>query len=189
MRSKRPKAVFFDRDGVLNFDSGYVYRSNDCQLAPDLVESLEQLSKDGFLFFVITNQSGVARGLYKLSDVENFHSELQKQLSILNPLLKFSEIYFCPHLPQGVIKEYSIECLCRKPGTLFLEAAQEKYQLDLSESWFVGDRENDIECGLAKGMRTIQVKTFGSKQYHLSPKAHLVCKTLTEATKFILTRR
>jgi len=145
------KAVFLDRDGVINDDTGhyYIYRPSDFVLNKGIVVALQKLTKAGFLLIVISNQGGIAKGIYTRHDVEQVHEKMKKELEQAGIFL--TEIYYCPHHP-------SVEnCLCRKPGSLLLEKALARYQIDPAQSFFIGDSEHDIEAARKTGIRGILV--------------------------------
>ncbi|MCX6117245.1 MAG: HAD family hydrolase [Proteobacteria bacterium] len=178
------KVIFLDRDGVLNLDLGYTYKAKDLKIIEGVPKALEVLAQMGFDFVIVTNQSGVARGLYSLADVDAFNeallSEIQKSFSKFQVL----EIAVCPHMPDGKIAEYSIDCECRKPGTKMVLDAIKKYEINPNESWMIGDKSSDIDCGKSAGLKSIQL-TQGGKQYphHSSPFAK--CNRLIDAVKVI----
>jgi len=150
------KAVFLDRDGVLNSDEGhyYVYRVEDCMLNPGVGEALQMLASKGYLLIVISNQGGVGRGEYTCEQVDAFHEELQRLLLPWN--IKFDEIYYCPH------HESTSRCLCRKPQPLLLEKAAARFDINLKESFFLGDSPRDMEAAKAAGVKGILVRTNGN---------------------------
>jgi histidinol-phosphate phosphatase family domain/HAD-superfamily hydrolase, subfamily IIIA len=150
------KAVFLDRDGVLNSDEGlyYVYHVNDCVLNPGVGEALQQLASKGYLLIIISNQGGIGRGEYTNKQVDAFHNELQRQLQPWN--VKFDEIYYCPH------HESTSRCLCRKPQPLLLEKAAARFNINLKESFFIGDSPRDMEAANAAGVKGILVRTNGN---------------------------
>lgn len=179
------RAIFLDRDGVLNVDLGYTYKVKDLKLVPGMVSGLKKLHQAGFVFVVITNQSGIARGLFTLEDVNQFHEELQRQIAVVAPEIQFLDFMICPHYPKGVVAEYAIECGCRKPGIKLITDAATKHNLDVKNSWLVGDKDSDVECAHNAGMRGIQV-TRGGKQYDHHPNAFAKVPTLDEAADIIL---
>lgn len=180
-------AVFLDRDGVLNVDLGYTYKASDLKLVPGAIAGLKKLHQAGFVFVVITNQSGIARGLFTLQDVQDFHQELCRQISALAPEIQFLDFMICPHHPKGVISAFAIECGCRKPGIKLLTDAAAKHYLDLKKSWLVGDKASDVDCAHNAGMRGIQV-TRGGKQYDHHPNAFAKVPTLDEAADVIISQ-
>jgi D-glycero-D-manno-heptose 1,7-bisphosphate phosphatase len=156
MSESKRKAVLLDRDGVLNFDKGYTFRLADLALLPGVAEGLKSLQEKGFVLLVITNQSGVARGYYSLNDVAEFNAALSEAVWD-DSGAKISQFYVCPHHPDGSVAKYSCHCECRKPGTKLVFDAASDWNIDLKESWFVGDKMSDVECGLAAGTKTILI--------------------------------
>lgn len=135
------KAVFLDRDGTINEDHGYIYRSCDFVLLPGVVDALRILQEMGYLLIVITNQSGIARGYYSESDYKVL-SEYSRDLLARNNVFLTDEFY-CPHLPNAKIKEYCLDCKCRKPRTGMFEEATDKYNIVYAKSYAIGDRIRD----------------------------------------------
>ena len=146
------KAVFFDRDGVINNEENdyYIFREEDFFLNPGIVEAMSKLKENGFIFFIISNQGGIAKGLYTKQDVDKVHAHLQEKLAAES--IEFTEIYYCPHHPMLE------KCLCRKPGTLLIEKAVARFNVDVGKSWFIGDRDSDIEAGKRAGLKVYKVK-------------------------------
>lgn len=180
MKSKKP-AVFLDRDGVLNEDINYAHKPADAKLLPGVGESLRRLKDQGFLLIVVTNQSGVARGMFTLADVDRFHAAMQENLRHFG--VKIDGFYVCPHHTEGKVAEYTIACDCRKPGTKNVLQAIKDFNVDVPASYFIGDRESDIACGLAANLATIQVMTQFSK---LDSRALKHVKNLKEAVALIV---
>lgn len=142
------KCIFLDRDGVLNEDcSDYVYKIEDVAIPTGVIEGLQKLKAAGFLLIVVTNQAGIAKGLYERADVWKCHAYFQEQCGHL-----LDDLYFCPHHP-----DYTSRSLLRKPGSLMLEKAIAKYNIDPSQSWMIGDRHRDVEAGQRIGVKTIQI--------------------------------
>lgn len=180
----RSKAIFLDRDGVLNVDLGYTYKPADLRLVNGAVEGLKELIGLGYKLVVITNQSGIARGLFDLPQVQAFHTELLRQIQAEIPGFTFDAIMICPHHPDGKIPEFAIECECRKPGIKLVADAALNLNIDLSRSWLIGDKDSDIDCAINAGMRGIQV-TRGGKQYTQSKRAFALTETLREAAQIV----
>ncbi|MDR1341971.1 MAG: HAD family hydrolase [Prevotellaceae bacterium] len=145
------KAVFLDRDGVINSDEGryYVYREEDFVLTPHLGEQLKRLQEAGFLLIVVSNQGGVARGLYGAQEVERLNNLLREQMAKYG--VAPTEFYICPHHPDFG------KCLCRKPLPLLVQKALARFDIDASRSYFVGDRESDMETARNAGVKGILV--------------------------------
>ena len=160
------KAVFFDRDGVINSDEGhyYIFKPEDFKLNPDIIDSMVLLHQAGFLLFVISNQAGIAKGLYKKTDSDNLHTILQNNLQKHN--VSIAEIYYCPHHP-----EYG-KCICRKPNSLMLEKAIARFEIDVNQSFLIGDSDRDIEAACKVGIRGIKVE----KNYSVKE----LCKSIAE---------
>ncbi len=178
------KAIFLDRDGVLNVDLGYTYKPKDLRLVSGAIEGLRELRTLGYKLVVVTNQSGVARGFFSLADVEDFHQELLLQIRHELPGFSFDATMICPHHPDGKIPEFAIQCECRKPRIKLVTDAARDLDIDLGQSWLIGDKDSDIECAINAGMKGIQV-TKGGKQYPKSKKAFAMTETLREAAKLI----
>jgi D-glycero-D-manno-heptose 1,7-bisphosphate phosphatase len=146
------KAVFLDRDGVINNDLGHYYITDpkDFVLNPGVIELLTWLKMQGFLLIVITNQGGISFGILTKTDVDNIHTKMIELLKVHG--INFDEIYYCPHHPDNE------KCLCRKPGTVQIEKAVSRFSINVKESFFIGDRDTDIEAGLKSGLNTIRVE-------------------------------
>ena len=145
------KAIFLDRDGIINEEIGdYVKRFEDFKLLPHLAETLKNYQSQGFLIIVITNQGGLAKGLYNLTELNKMHqyflTEMEKEG------VTIAEIYFCPHHP-----DFNGNCLCRKPGSLLVEKAMARFNIDPKQSYFIGDRPRDAEAGEKVGVKGILV--------------------------------
>lgn len=146
------KAVFLDRDGVINYntDHYYIYKAEDFRLNEGIAESLKKLAGKGYLLIIISKQSGIARGAYSRTDTEKVHNLLVSEL--WKHGVTFREIYYCTHHPEKG------KCLCRKPGTLLIEKAVARFGIDTASSWFIGDNESDVYAGEAAGLRTLLIK-------------------------------
>jgi D-glycero-D-manno-heptose 1,7-bisphosphate phosphatase len=145
------KAVFLDRDGVLNKELGdYVCHLEDFKVLEHNFNALKQLQDRGYLLIVITNQGGLAKGWYTVDELNKMHDQLKKEYAAQGVLI--SEIYYCNHHP-----EYNGKCLCRKPGSLMLEKAVARFGIDASKSYFIGDRERDVLAGEAAGVNGILI--------------------------------
>jgi D-glycero-D-manno-heptose 1,7-bisphosphate phosphatase len=145
------KAVFLDRDGVLNRERGmHTWTMDDFEVLPDVPESLKRLQDAGWLLVVITNQSGIGLGLYGHAEVAALHRYLHAMLAEQG--VQLTAVYYCPHHPTRG------RCLCRKPGGLMLERAIARYGIDASASVMIGDRERDMEAAAASGVRGIRVE-------------------------------
>lgn len=153
MSGARP-AAFLDRDGVLNIDHGYVHRIDTLDVVDGAAEAVRLLNEAGYLVIVVTNQSGVARGLYGEDDVTRFNAELARRLAADGA--RIDAFYYCPHHPDGVVARYAIACDCRKPKPGLLEQAARDFAIDRAASFLIGDKDGDQEAAAAFGIRGIR---------------------------------
>lgn len=150
---RRP-AAFLDRDGVLNVDHGYTHRPEQLEWVDGAPEAVRLLNQAGYFVFVVTNQSGIARGYYDEDAVKSFHTHMQKSLA--PHAAHVDAFYYCPHHPEGTIKSLAVRCRCRKPGPGMLEQAAEEWPIDLSTSFLIGDKDEDIAAANAFKIRGIK---------------------------------
>ena len=143
------RAVFLDRDGVINEDTGYPHKESGLIFCKGAPEAISALSQAGFLIVVVTNQSGVGRGYFSLVELLAFHQHMNHRLEN-EWRTRLDAIYFCPHLPDA-------GCLCRKPSAHMILSAAEDLGIALSSSYMVGDRDSDVTCGQRAGVRTVGV--------------------------------
>ena len=149
--NKGKKCVFLDRDGVINKEVGdYIQRFEDFEILHHVRHGLKLLSDAGYLLIIITNQGGLAKGLYSLETLNKMHQYMEEELEPSG--IKFADIYFCPHHPNFG------ECLCRKPESLLVEKALSKHGIDPSLSYFIGDKERDVVCGEGAGVKGILIE-------------------------------
>ena len=152
------KAAFIDRDGVLNEERAFVHRIEDFVLLPGAVEALRLLQAAGYLLVLITNQSGIARGLYPEADYLALTEHMRERLAAAGVTLDAVE--HCPHLPDAPLERYRVDCDCRKPKPGMLRRAIEALEIDPHASFLVGDRLSDVEAGRAAGIgRCYMVRT------------------------------
>lgn len=151
------KAVFLDRDGVLIHDVHYLSDLSDIHFYPDVPDGLKRLQDEGYLLIVVTNQSGVARGYFPLSFVNECHQEMNRFLSE-QVRITLNHLYFCPHHPDGY-PPYNEVCECRKPSPGLVLRAQQELYLNLNRSFMIGDKLSDIEMGRNAGVSSILVTT------------------------------
>lgn len=144
-------AAFFDRDGVLNHDRGYVHRIEDFAWIDGAREAIALLSAAGYLTVVVTNQSGIARGYYDEAALQRLHAHLQQDLARFGATL--DAWYFCPHLPDATLAEFRVDCPCRKPKPGMLLRAAQEHSIDLPSSLLIGDKQSDLEAAKAAGAR------------------------------------
>lgn len=140
---KRP-AVFLDRDGVINYDYGYVHQKKKFKLKKNVMKGLKYLKKLNYFIFIVTNQSGIARGFYSENEFIKFQKNINEQF-VKNGIF-INDTHYCPHHKEGKIKKYKIDCNCRKPGTLMIKNINNNFDIDYKKSFFIGDNETDKIC-------------------------------------------
>ncbi len=173
-RRARKPAAFLDRDGVLIRDHGYVYQPKDLEILPGVYQGLKLLKERGYWLILVSNQSGVARGLFTCQDVDTFHQALQAELALHHaPLL--DGLYYCPHHPEGSVAAFRKACTCRKPGIGLIEQATLDFPIDWSRSLLIGDKDSDIECAINAGIKGVQVS---GEQYQGHAKPFAIIDTL-----------
>ncbi|MDC1159046.1 HAD-IIIA family hydrolase [Pelagibacteraceae bacterium] len=141
---KKKPAAFLDRDGVINYDYGYVYKYEDFKLRPGVIKGLQFLKKKKFKIFIITNQSGIARGLFTERDLTILHSKLKK--FFLKNKIKLDEIKYSPYHPKGIIKKFAKKHKSRKPDNLMVKEILKKWPIDIKKSFMIGDKLSDQKC-------------------------------------------
>lgn len=186
------KAVFLDRDGVLNelvlnTPTGEYeppHSPEDLILFPHVIESLRVLQAAGFDLFLVSNQPDYAKGKTPLEMIHAVHTRFDHILT--SGGIHFREYYYCYHHPNGIVPEYSFVCECRKPNPYFLLKAARDYGIDLKNSWMIGDRDSDIECGKAAVTRTIMIEELHSVGYRGSAGPEYQVGDLRDAVRIIL---
>ena len=135
------KAIFLDRDGTINVDKHYVYKAEDFEFLPYAIEGLKLLQEEGFLLLVLTNQSGIARGYYTEKELRKLNDWMVPKLQ--REGVSITQIFYCPHLPDAKIKNYRKNCDCRKPALGMFERAVLEFNIDLAQSYTIGDKLRD----------------------------------------------
>jgi D-glycero-D-manno-heptose 1,7-bisphosphate phosphatase len=171
----KQKAIFLDRDGTLIEEVNYLHRVDDLRFFDYTDEAVKQLKQQGFLVIITTNQSGIGREVYTEKDMHSIHEAIQNYLTD-----KIDAFYFCPHLPDA-------GCACRKPNLGMIEQACQDFEIDLENSWMIGDKLLDVELGFNANVKTALVLTgYGETDVHkLTRQPNCVAKTLIEAVNFI----
>ncbi len=147
---KQNKAVFLDRDGVINKEKGYYIQTiHEFEINEGVKTFLKNVKAKGYLVILITNQGGIGKGMYKKQDVDAIHEHLRKELAKEN--IAIDEIYYCPHHP------VSGNCLCRKPGSLMIEKALARFNIDTEASFLVGDSDRDILAAQKAGIKAFKI--------------------------------
>lgn len=149
MTNKVP-AIFLDRDGTLNVDHGYVHEIDNFQFIDGVIDAMRELKAMGFALVLVTNQSGIARGMFS----EDQFMQLTEWMdwSLADRDVDLDGIYYCPHHPQGSVAEYRQQCDCRKPQPGMLLSAQQQLHIDMTASYMVGDKLEDMQAGAAAGV-------------------------------------
>jgi D-glycero-D-manno-heptose 1,7-bisphosphate phosphatase len=187
------RAVFLDRDGVLNrnvfnpatgeYESPGV--AKDLEFVPNIIPALASLQASGYLLFLVSNQPNYAKGKNSLEELEGVHAKLRAFLDENH--IRFADFFYCFHHPKGTVPSHSGPCDCRKPSPFFLHKAAEDHGISLSESWMVGDRSTDIECGQIAGVRTIRIaEDHPATRKSNEPVATCEAQDLSEAVSKIL---
>ena len=157
--SKKQKAVFLDRDGTINVYKGFLRNIEEFELIPGIETAIKKINDSGYLTIVVTNQPVIARGEIKWNELEEIHNKMETELGKAGAYL--DRIYFCPHHPhrgyEGEIVELKIDCDCRKPKPGMLLKAAKDFNIDLTQSFMVGDSDNDIKAGIAAGCKSILI--------------------------------
>ena len=156
-------AVFLDRDGTINVEKQYLYRYEDWEWTPGAIDAIKMFNANGFLVIVVSNQAGIARGLYSELDVRLLHEKVDWELCSQGA--KINAYYYCPHHPEFGNK---IVCGCRKPAPELLFRAQKDWGIELSRSFMIGDKAADVKAAQAAGVKSILVSTgYGTTERHL----------------------
>lgn len=147
------KAVFLDRDGIINIDNNYVYRIEDFEFCDGIFKLLKEFQELGYILIIITNQAGIARGFYDENDFLKLTKWMIEKFNEYN--IQIKKVYFCPHHP-----EFTGKCDCRKPNNRMILQAKDEFNINLNNSILIGDKESDIEAGIKSGIdNTILVST------------------------------
>jgi D,D-heptose 1,7-bisphosphate phosphatase len=180
------KAIFIDKDGTLIDNVPFNINPEFISLAKYVVEGLHLLSSANYLFIVISNQSGVALGFFKEADLQNVNNKIDELLAPEN--ISIAAYYYCPHHPSAKIPEYAIDCACRKPSPGMLVQAAKDFDIDLSQSWMIGDILNDVEAGNIAGCHTILVNNGNETEWLLNAKRkpHFIVEHFKAAAEEIL---
>lgn len=173
----KAKAVFMDRDGVINQEKGYVHKIEDFHFFPYTFSALKGIPQE-YKKMIITNQSGISRGMYSQTEFEKLNSWVLSRLKEQG--IEIDKVYFCPHHPDE-------NCSCRKPKTGLIRQAQKEFNLDLKKSWLIGDKTSDILAGKNAGCRTILVKTgFAGEDGLFEVKPDFEASNLEKAVEIII---
>ncbi len=183
------KAIFLDRDGTLNEEMGYINHASRFKIFDFTFEAIRILNNSGFLVFVITNQSGLARGYFDEKLLSEIHSSFIEKAK--KEKARIEKIYYCPHHSDGSVKKFKIDCDCRKPKPGMLITAKKEFNLSLENSYLIGDRYKDIQFGKNNNLKTIMVMsgyglgefTFQKENWPNHP--DFICKNVLDAARLI----
>ena len=186
IEKRKNRAVLIDRDGTINIDVEYIHRIEDLRFEEEAIEGLRLLQGfPGYKLIIVTGQSGIGRGYYTEQDYHNFMEEMYRQFK-LNGIVIDGE-YFCPHHPEKGKGIYKVDCECRKPKIGMLEQAARDFNIDISQSWVVGDKTEDIEMGRVAKCRTVLVRTGKAGRdgnFEVTPS--YTANSLLEAARYIV---
>ena len=178
------KAIFLDREGTINVEKDYIYKSEDLVFEEGSIEALKTFKNLGYILIVVSNQSGIARGYFTEADLNIFNNNMNEILKKNG--VEITEFYCCPHHPDGIGK-YKKVCECRKPNNKMIEDAIEKYNIDRAKSYMIGDKISDIGAGLKSNLKTVLVKTgYGLKDMEKIDKNEtLICENLKDFSEIL----
>ena len=178
------KVIFLDRDGTINVEKDYIYKSEDLIFEEGTIEALKTFKNLGYILIVVSNQSGIARGYFTEEDLNIFNNNMNEILKKNG--VEITEFYCCPHHPDG-IGEYKKVCECRKPNNKMIEDAIKKYNIAREKSYMIGDKTSDIGAGLKSNLKTVLVKTgYGLKDMEKIDKNEtLVCENLKDFSEIL----
>ena len=178
------KAIFLDRDGTINVEKDYIYKSEDLVFEEGTIDALKTFKNLGYILIVVSNQSGIARGYFTEEDLNIFNNNMNEILKKNG--IEITEFYCCPHHPDG-IGEYKKVCECRKPNNKMIEDAIKKYNIDREKSYMIGDKTSDIGAGIKSNLKTVLVKTgYGLKDMEkINKNETLVCENLKDFSEVL----
>ncbi|MFC1454917.1 D-glycero-alpha-D-manno-heptose-1,7-bisphosphate 7-phosphatase [Candidatus Undinarchaeota archaeon] len=172
------KTIFLDRDGTIIKDKNYIKDPNDIEFFEGTIDTLKRLSDSGYQLVIISNQSGVGRGILTIEQMNEVNKKLMNTFDRAG--IKFAGAYYCSHAPED-------KCPCRKPNTGLIEKAKQDLEIDFTESWFVGDKSVDVALGEKIGVRTILLHTgYAGKDTEQGAKPDFEAETIKEAADIIL---
>ncbi|MBI2336761.1 MAG: D-glycero-beta-D-manno-heptose 1,7-bisphosphate 7-phosphatase [Deltaproteobacteria bacterium] len=178
------QVVFIDRDGTINHDRGYIYRVDDFEFLPGVLAALQALTRAQKQIIIVTNQAGIARGLYTEEDYHHLTQYMLQELAEAH--VKIEGVFHCPHHPDGSVQAYTMACLCRKPNPGMLEQGLKLVKNSAAQAVMIGDKNSDIEAGLRLNMTTYLVETGYGKEEKSTTQAHYVVADLRAAVQHLL---
>ena len=177
-RSSGIKTAFLDRDGTINVDRGHVHRIEDWEFTPQCDFALRLLREAGFAIAIVTNQSGIAAGMYEIEDAERLHQFMRDELAARGAVI--DAIVYCPHARDG-------KCACRKPRTGMAKQVEAIFAapIDFPSSWTIGDKLSDIEFGRSLGTRTALLRSSYWREKEFDTEPNMIVDSLFEASRAI----
>ena len=148
-------AAFLDRDGVINVDHGYTFRPGDLEFTPTAIAGIRMLNEADYPVLVVSNQSGVARGLYGLAEVDAFHAHMNEALAEQGA--RIDRFYYCPYHPDGTVTEFASEHDDRKPGAGMILRAMREWNVRREGSFLIGDKPSDAESAAVAGIKSLLI--------------------------------
>lgn len=178
---RKKQAIYLDRDGCLNEDTLYPHKPEHFKLLPGVIEGLKKLKKE-YIFVIITNQSGIGRGIHTEKDMHGFNNHLIAELKKHG--IEIKKVYYCPHTPEEL-------CKCRKPHTKYIKDAEKEFNIDIKNSWVIGDHPHDVEMGIRAGCSSIYLLTGHGSRHRQdleksSIKPNFIAENFLEAADFII---
>ena len=170
------KAVFIDRDGVINKEKGYIYKIEDFEFIDGVFTSFKYLKNKGFNLIIVTNQSGINRGYYNEEDFNIINDWMLDKFKANS--IHILDVLYCPHKPED-------NCICRKPKTGMFDKAHDKYQIDKNNSWMIGDKESDIKAALNFGIKNTILVESGHKFDKKNSTAKFILPSINEVVDCI----
>jgi len=155
------KIAFLDRDGVINNEVNYLHKISDFKYTYKCIDALKNIIAKGYKIIIVTNQAGIAKGIFKMQDYKRLTEFYLNDLAKKN--ITILDILFCPHHPEGIVDEFSYSCDCRKPEPGMFLKAMSKYDISLEDSFMVGDKISDIEAAEKSGINNLFLVNSGHK--------------------------
>lgn len=178
------KVIFLDRDGTINIEKSYLHKWEDFEFEKNAIEGLKELKNLGYEFIVVTNQSGIGRGYYTEEDLVTLNNQMTEKLKEFG--IEILECFYCPHHPEKGIGKYKVDCNCRKPNPGMLLEGIKKYDVDIENSFMIGDKKGDLEAGKKAGLKSILVLTGYGKKIEEEVKGnYLIAKDLLEVVTIL----
>lgn len=180
------KAIFLDKDGTLVKDVPYNVDTHKIEILQHVVGGLRLLQKAGYIFIIVSNQSGLARGYFTEKELKQAFEHLEELF--FSEGIKIDGIYFCPHHPEATVSSFRKDCSCRKPLAGMFEKAAKEHHVDLSSSWMIGDILDDVEAGHNAGVKAILIDSGNETEWKMNPQRtpDFSAQTLHEAARYIV---